>query len=98
MLKDADDTERALPGSVRYQPNRAMLHRRRHPVENRFVYPVFYLLLNTEELDSWVFGVNRRRPLGFHFADHGNGRDPRLWVKGVSQSTNTSSSAEEALR
>jgi len=64
--------------------NGRVMHRRRHPVENRFVYPVFYLLLNTEELDSlnsWVFGINRRRTLGFHFEDHGDGRDPRLWVR-----------------
>jgi len=64
--------------------NGRVMHRRRHPVENRFVYPVFCLLINTGELDSldsWIFGVNRRRPLGFHFADHGDGRDPRLWVR-----------------
>ena len=64
--------------------NGRVMHRRRLPVQNRFVYPVFFLLLNTEELerlDSWLFGVNRRRPLGFHFADHGDGGDPRLWVR-----------------
>ena len=60
------------------------MHRRRHPVENRFVYPLFYLLINTDEfasLDSWIFGINRRRPLAFHFADYGDGKDPRVWVK-----------------
>lgn len=64
--------------------NGQVMHRRWHPVENRFVYPLFCLLLNTDELerlDSWLFGVNRRRPLAFRFADHGDGRDPRLWVK-----------------
>lgn len=64
--------------------NGRVMHRRRHPVENRFVYPVFYLLINTEELhslDSWIFGVNRRRPLSFYFADHGDGSDPRSWVR-----------------
>jgi len=64
--------------------NGQVMHRRRHPVEHRFVYPVFCLLLNTDELDrldSWLFGVNRKRPLAFHFADYGNGKDPRVWVK-----------------
>ncbi len=64
--------------------NGRVLHRRRHPVENRFVYPVFYLLINADEfdtVDNWLFGVNRRRPLAFHFADHGDGRDPRIWVR-----------------
>jgi DUF1365 family protein len=60
-----------------------VMHRRRLPRENRFVYPVFYLLLEMEELDrlnNWLFGVNRWRPLGFRFRDYGDGRDPRLWV------------------
>lgn len=64
--------------------NGRVMHRRRHPVENRFVYPVFFLLINTDELDSiggWLFGVNRRRPLAFHFSDYGDGRDPRIWVR-----------------
>ncbi len=61
-----------------------VMHRRRHPVEHRFVYPVFYLLLNTDELGrlgSWLFGVNRRRPLAFNFADHGDGSNPHIWVR-----------------
>lgn len=60
-----------------------VMHRRRLPREHRFVYPVFYLLLDMDRLEatrSWLFGVNRRRPLAFHFRDHGDGRDPRLWV------------------
>ena len=64
--------------------NGRVMHRRRYPVENRFVYPVFCLLINTDEmdqLDSWLFGVNCRRPLAFHFADYGNGGDPRVWVR-----------------
>ncbi len=61
-----------------------VMHRRKHPVENRFVYPVFALLLNLDELDSlnnWLFGVNRFRPLSFNFADHGDGGDPRQWAR-----------------
>lgn len=65
-----------------------VMHRRRLPRENRFVYPVFYLLLDMDELGglgSWLFGVNRRRPLGLHFADYGDGSDPRRWVRELLQ-------------
>jgi DUF1365 family protein len=61
-----------------------VMHRRHLPVENRFIYPVFFLLINLEQqerLGSWLFGVNRRRPLAFHHKDYGDGRDPRLWVR-----------------
>lgn len=62
-----------------------VMHRRRQPVENRFVYPVFYMLINIDELEtfegSWLFGINCWRPLAFNFADHGDGQDPRIWVK-----------------
>ncbi|MET0066449.1 MAG: DUF1365 domain-containing protein [Candidatus Thiodiazotropha sp.] len=60
-----------------------VMHRRRQPVHNKFVYPLFFMLLDLDELDqldSGVFGVNRRRPLAFHFRDYGDGRDPRLWI------------------
>lgn len=62
----------------------SVMHHRHHPVQNHFVYPVFYLLLDIDELDrlgSWLFGVNRWRPLAFHQADHGDGGDPRRWVR-----------------
>lgn len=61
-----------------------VMHRRHQPVRNFFQYPVFFLLINCDELeqlDSWLFGINRARLLGFHFADHGDGRDPRCWVR-----------------
>ena len=63
-----------------------VMHRRHRPVENRFVYPVFYVLLDIDELDglnSWLFGVNRRRPVSFSFADHGEGGDPRTWLEAL---------------
>lgn len=61
-----------------------VMHRRSEPVQHRFIYPVFFLLLDCAELEgpgSWLFGINRRRPLAFHFADHGDGRDPQVWVR-----------------
>jgi len=61
-----------------------VMHRRRLPFENRFVYPVFFLLIHSEEFDrlhSWLFGINRRRPLSLRFSDYGDGRDPRIWVR-----------------
>ena len=61
-----------------------VIHRRRHPVENHFVYPVFFLLLRLDELKastSPFFGVNRKRPVSFNFRDYGDGRDPELWVR-----------------
>jgi DUF1365 family protein len=61
-----------------------VMHRRHGPVENRFVYPVFYLLIDLDRVEkqgSWLFGINRRRPLAFHYKDYGDGRDPRLWVR-----------------
>ncbi len=61
-----------------------VMHKRHYPVENRFVYPVFFMLVNLDELHSlrsWMFGINRWRPLSFYFSDHGDGTDPRIWVK-----------------
>ena len=63
-----------------------VMHRRRHPVENHFVYPVFFLLLRLDELkdnSSPFFGVNRKRPVSFNFRDYGDGRDPEIWVREV---------------
>lgn len=52
-----------------------LMHVRETPVKNRFVYPVFYVLLDLDELPEldqqlkW-FGVNRAAPLAFHVNDH----------------------------
>ncbi|MDJ0807000.1 MAG: DUF1365 domain-containing protein [Gammaproteobacteria bacterium] len=62
----------------------SVMHRRHRPRENRFVYPVFFLLIDLNELNSlqsWLFGVNRWRPLAFHFTDHGDGNEPRQWIR-----------------
>lgn len=66
-----------------------VIHHRHHPVSHRFCYPMFFMLLNLDELDdlnSWVFGVNRKRVCSFLFSDHGNGEDPRQWVPAVLES------------
>ncbi|MCX7893058.1 MAG: DUF1365 domain-containing protein [Burkholderiales bacterium] len=65
-----------------------VMHRRLRPAENRFVYPVFFILIplsRAESLDGPLFGVNRRRPFAFHFADHGarDGSHPLAWIRGL---------------
>jgi DUF1365 family protein len=61
-----------------------VMHRRRLPVENHFVYPLFYLLIDMDHLEQrrgWLFGVNRPAIVSFNFKDYGDGRDPRIWVR-----------------
>ncbi|MES9971838.1 MAG: DUF1365 domain-containing protein [Candidatus Thiodiazotropha sp.] len=73
---ESGDLSRVVIGRV--------MHRRHQPVENRFIYPVFFLLIKLDGLErhgSWLFGINRWRPLAFHYKDYGDGRDPRLWVR-----------------
>jgi len=63
--------------------NGEVMHKRHHPVQNTFTYSVFALLLNVDELeqlDSWLFAVNKSRPLSFSFKDYGDGSHPRQWV------------------
>jgi DUF1365 family protein len=52
-----------------------LMHVRGTPVKNTFVYPVFYLLLDLDELPDLdrrlsLFGVNRAAPIAFHDKDH----------------------------
>jgi uncharacterized protein len=71
-------TSRVTIGSV--------MHRRHQPFEHHFEYPVFFLLINLDELyrlDGWLFGINRRRPLAFNFRDHGDASEPRSWAAAV---------------
>lgn len=61
-----------------------VMHRRISPVANAFNYPVFYLLLRTdrlEDLNSWLFGVNRLRPLSVHDKDYAYGLNAVEWVQ-----------------
>lgn len=60
-----------------------VMHLRLRPVRHRFVYPVFMLRINLNEaysvnkdgatsaLKSWLFGINRWRPLAIYFKDYG---------------------------
>lgn len=51
-----------------------VMHRRLRPVDNAFVYPVFYVQLPLRALDSancGIFSVNRPNLLSFRNADHG---------------------------
>jgi DUF1365 family protein len=52
-----------------------VMHTRRPPHNDSFVYPVFYLLVDLDELPELdralpLFGYNRFAPLTFHDADH----------------------------
>ncbi|WMD20310.1 DUF1365 domain-containing protein [Achromobacter seleniivolatilans] len=66
-----------------------VVHARTRPVARRFAYPVFCLRLRIDQCAqfdgkaSWLFGVNRRRPVAFHFADHGarTGGDLMDWLQ-----------------
>lgn len=61
-----------------------VMHRRHRPVENRFVYPVFFVLINLSEIssrNSWLFGINKRRPVSVNYKDYGDGSNPELWIK-----------------
>ena len=86
--------------------NGQVMHRRRHPVEHRFVYPVFCLLLNTAISGNSRPMTNRsmisalvRQPLltlGVMARIHLQAL--RLWLKGVSLHPNPSSSCKAILK
>jgi DUF1365 family protein len=65
-----------------------VMHRRRVPPLYRFVYRVFYLLLDVDRLDELAgalrwFSHNRFNLLAFHDRDHGDGRAGglRAWAE-----------------
>ena len=83
-------TSRIVTGKV--------VHHRHSPVHNHFTYPVFYLLLNIDELAqlaSPLFGINHRRPLAFNYSDYGDGRHPRQWISALLNSHNIEGCAGE---
>ena len=68
----------------------AVMHRRRVTPLYRFVYRIFYLLLDIDRLDAlqarlrW-FGHNRFNLIAFHDTDHGRGEPGglRRWAEGL---------------
>lgn len=67
--------------------NSKVMHMRVSPKRYRFVYRVFSLLLDIDQLDELdarlrLFSVNRFNLLGFHEKDHGpaDGSDLRTWA------------------
>ncbi|MBY0573025.1 MAG: DUF1365 domain-containing protein [Undibacterium sp.] len=69
-----------------------LMHARLRPVLHRFVYPVFMLRLNLneayqepEKLNSYLFGLNLRRPVSIYFKDFGprDGSNLYVWAKAL---------------
>ncbi len=65
-----------------------VMHRRLRPVQNRFVYRVFFLRLPLSRLEdaaNAILSLNRFNLLGFHFRDHGarDGSHPLAWVRAL---------------
>ena len=66
-----------------------VMHVRLRPFVHRFVYRVFCLRLRIDQpqvlqsYNSWLFGVERARPVSFWSADHGrcDGSDLYAWIK-----------------
>ena len=62
------------------------MHRRLRPVENRFVYGVFFLRLPLSTIaraGSALFSINRWNLFSLRFADYGTGGDPLEWIRGL---------------
>jgi len=62
------------------------MHDRLRPARNRFVYPVFCLRVDIDELPAlqrWWFGVNRRRLFSLHTRDYGprDGTSLGDWIR-----------------
>lgn len=66
-----------------------VIHARSRPVAHRFMYAVFCLRVRVDQMAqldgqaSWLFGVNRRRPVAFHVVDHGDrsGANLMAWLR-----------------
>ena len=66
-----------------------VMHARLRPFVHRFVYRVFCLRLRVDQLqalqhlNSWLFGIERRRPVSFWARDHGarDGSDLMRWLR-----------------
>lgn len=67
------------------------MHYRRGSIENRFVYPVFYLRLDLMHppKSHGLFGYNRLRPIAFLQKDHADGKTDLLtWFRHQLQQAN----------
>lgn len=75
-----------------------VMHQRLRPVKHKFVYPVFMLKLDIDELDAsnptstlipkgMLFGINCWRPISIHIKDYGprDGSDLKLWMERLLQ-------------
>jgi uncharacterized protein len=66
-----------------------VMHKRQQPVENGFVYPIYYLSMPLDRMadlnDGWRFGVNRPGVMSFQARDHGNHSEPDLrpWIRDI---------------
>jgi DUF1365 family protein len=65
-----------------------VMHRRLRPVENRFVYGVFFLRIplgRIESLRGPLLSINRWNLLSFDFRDHGarDGSHPLAWIRAL---------------
>jgi len=67
-----------------------VMHRRLRPVENHFVYGVFFLRLRLSALESIartnrLFSLNRFNLASLHFRDHGarDGSHPLTWIRAL---------------
>lgn len=65
-----------------------VMHRRRRPAANAFVYPVFYVLLPLRQLaqaDRGIFSVDRANLLSFRQRDHGarDGSPLLPWIESL---------------
>ena len=61
-----------------------VMHRRLRPVENRFVYGVFFLRLPLSTIaraGSTLFSINRWNVFSLRYADYGTGGDPLAWIR-----------------
>lgn len=87
--ESADRQKSAKPAAAYLYASRVM-HRRLIAPSYRFVYRVFYLLLDIDRIDevargARLFSHNRFNLLAFHDSDHGLGQPGKLrfWAEGV---------------
>lgn len=64
-----------------------VIHERKRPHSNKFVYPVFCLRIRVDKVPAFwsssAFGLNRWRPLSIFWRDYGprDGSEPMSWIR-----------------